>query len=50
MFFEGTCIDGEVTETEWYVAVLQAAQPGEYWVVSKPLGRQRGVFGLQGAE
>ena len=40
MRFEGRCIVVQVTETEWYVAVPPIAQPGEYCVVSKPLGRR----------
>ena len=36
----GDKIVTQVIETEWYVAVPPVAQPGEYSVVSKPLGRR----------
>jgi hypothetical protein len=39
MTCHGRCIVVKVTETEWYVAIAPVA-PGEYCVVSKPLGRR----------
>jgi hypothetical protein len=38
MVFEGPCIVIQMTETRWYVAVPQVAQPDEYRVVSMPPG------------